>query len=590
MIRLLAALSLAALLLLLPAAVRAETHYLMLGSRVISLDHPPVIESEGRLYLTLALLDELGVTSAVTPSAETGAPAGTDAQDEQPGGHYDPDDSGDEAPAEEDVTGEQAPAAAVELLPLAEGLPPSQRRSYKLAEHTLAVAGGGPQPAVLIDGRAAAPGELRRLGGFDYLSEAGFASVGLALAYDALDDLYQVVGLIHRVDYLPAEAELQLGCLTPLEIEGVQVDEQRLTVLVEGGYLADTAGRDYGEDACLSKLGFKTQPDLGRSFIFVHQPRRTGFKVQSDPRVGFARLRFGNYFQVASYQQSSSGELAVAVQLGAPCAVEHQRLDGPPRVVVDFPGVVFEDATETIPVAIGSVQQIRIGRPQPGTVRVVLDLTEQADYRLLSTDDGARYYIQLLPPVSLMATASELRRGRVIMVDPGHGGSDPGAEGVLEGVWEAPVNLQISLYLVDALRELGYGVLLTRDRDRFVSLGARADYANQVLPYLFVSVHTNSMDDPDYQGIMTFHHPASVRGPRLAALIQEELLAATGAVDKRVRQANFFVLRETVVPSALVECGVLTNRYECELLTAPEYQRRLAGAIARGIDRYVTGR
>jgi len=168
-------------------------------------------------------------------------------------------------------------------------------------------------------------------------------------------------------------------------------------------------------------------------------------------------------------------------------------------------------------------------------VRVVLDLTERADYRLLSTDDGARYYIQLLPPVSLLATAGELRQGRVIMVDPGHGGSDPGAEGVLAGVWEAPVNLEISFYLVDALKDMGYGVLLTRDRDRFVSLGARADYANQVLPYLFVSVHTNSLDDPDYQGIMTFHHPASQRGPRLAALIQEELLKATGAVDKRVR-------------------------------------------------------
>jgi N-acetylmuramoyl-L-alanine amidase len=322
----------------------------------------------------------------------------------------------------------------------------------------------------------------------------------------------------------------------------------------------------------------------------MRQPRRTGFKVQADPSVGYARLRFGNYFQVASYQLSSSGGLSVTVQLGAPCEPRTQFLYDPPRLVVDFPGVVFEDATETIPVGRGSVEQIRIGRPETEVVRVVLDLTEHVDHRLLSTDDGARHYIQLLPPTPVAATsAAQLRRGRTVMIDPGHGGSDPGAPGVLPGVWEADVNLQVCGYLEAELKALGYEVLTTRQSNRFVSLGARADYANRVLPYIFVSVHSNSMEDPDYQGLMTFHHPASRYGPRLAALIQEEVLRATGAVDKNVRQANFFVLRETVMPSALVECGVLTNRSECARMIDPAYQQRVAQGIARGIDRYITG-
>ncbi|MBN2081752.1 N-acetylmuramoyl-L-alanine amidase [bacterium] len=579
----------------------AGTHYLMLGNKVVSFDHAPVVESGGTTYLTLALLDELGLAA---PNADETAqlpvqlpfdPAArivafqADSGAALPNEHYNPDDTGDEAPTEEDVGG-----SATELSPL----PPPKttaellagRRRYRLAGHTLDVAYGQTQPAVELDGGAVSSLDLLRHDGHDYLSDARYADVGLKLAFNAQEDLFQAVGLIHRVTCGNGADDLSLGCLTPVSVEGIQVDDQRITVIVEGGFLADTAGRDFPGDPYLTKVGFKSQPVLGRSFIFIHQPRRTGFNIQTDPDLGYARVRFGNYFQLASYQQSSSGDLSITIQLGAPCEPETQFLNNPPRLVADFPGVTFEDATKTIPVHSGSVEQIRVGRPQVGTVRVVLDLTEYVDYRLLSTDDGARHYIQLLPPTPVAATsASQFRRGRTIMIDPGHGGSDPGAEGVIDGVWEADINLEICRYLETELTQLGYQVLTTRDRDTFVSLGARADYANRVLPYVFVSVHNNSLDDPAYQGLMTFHHPASRRGPRLAQLIQEEVLRSTGAVDKNVRQANFFVLRETVVPSALVECGVLTNLEECRRLIDPTYQQRIAQGIARGIDRYVTG-
>jgi len=581
------------------AGAQTATHYLLLGSRVISLDHPPVIDVAGETYLSLALLDELGLrpsdnTATAATAAQFADPAARrvalllQAEGGLPPEHYNPDDTGGEAPGEKEVSGQ-----AIELAPAPEAAPAAPLagwQRYRLAQHTLDVASGGAAPAVELDGTALPPAALARFGEHDYLSAARFASVGLRLAYNAQEDLYQVVGLIHKIDSSAESRELTLRCLTPVSVEGVQVDDTSITAIVEGGFLADTAPRDFAGGGVITKLGFKTQPELGRSFLFIRQPRRTGFKVQSDPQVGFARLRFGNYFQVARYQLSSSGDLAVTVQLGAPCTPQLQYLTDPPRLVVDFPGVVFEDATETIPVGQGSVTQIRIGRPEPGTVRVVLDLTEHVDHRLLSKDDGARYYLQLLParPV-VAASASQLRRGRTVMIDPGHGGSDPGAPGVLPDVWEAAINLSICEYLEADLRQLGYEVLSTRQRDRFVSLGARADYANRVLPYIFVSVHSNSMEDPNYHGVMTFHHPASRYGPRLAALIQEEVLRATGATDKRVRQANFFVLRETVMPSALVECGVLTNREECALMIDPAYQQRIAQGIARGIDRYITG-
>lgn len=607
-----AGLLLAALLLAPPATVAAQasTHYLLLGSRVASFDHPPVIDAGGETYLSLALLDELGLRSADEGGAETGAatpaaPANAtqgfadplarrvalllqSPDSGLPPEHYSPSDDDEQAPGEDEVGGQ-----AVELAPLPQrppAAPAAGRVRYRLAGHVLDVASGTPQPAAELDGTALPATALLRYGGHDYLSSARFAGIGLRLAYNAQQDLYQVVGLIQRVDSGPDTRELTLGCLTPVSVEGVQVDDNSVTAIVEGGFLADTATREYPGGSVITKLGFKTQPELGRSFLFIRQPRRTGFLVQADPRVGYARLRFGNYFQVASYQLSSSGDLSVTMQLGAPCTPQLQYLTDPPRLVVDFPGVVYEDATETIPVGQGSVTQIRIGRPVPGTVRVVLDLTEHVDHRLLSKDDGARYYLQLLPARPVAATsAAQLRRGRTVMIDPGHGGSDPGAPGVLPDAWEAPINLAICEYLEADLRQLGYEVLSTRKSDRFVSLGARADYANRVLPYVFVSVHSNSMEDPDYHGVMTFHHPASRYGPRLAALIQEEVLRSTGATDKRVRQANFFVLRETVMPSALVECGVLTNREECAKMVDPAYQQRIAQGIARGIDRYITG-
>jgi len=542
--------ALAIVLALLGAALapaQAATYYLQLGTKVARFDHLPVIEAQGTTYITLALLDELGLGAtemAEEDSAESGLAA-----------------------AETGTSG---------------------WRNYRLAAHTLAVTDGA-APAVKLDGTALAARETYAYQGASYLSRAAYARAGFGLAYSALEGLYQVVGLIHQVDYSPEPPRLTVACLTPISVDWEQVDESRVTLMVEGGYLDDTTACQFAGDKCLDRIGFKSQPELGRSFIYLRQPRRTGFKVTCDPDVGYASVSFGSYFQLADFYKTSSGEIAVAVQLGAPCAVRHELLADPPRVVVDFPGVYHREATQQREVNIGSVERIRVGVPSEGTVRVVLDLSAPLDYRVLSDDDGARYYIQLLPRTPVVATAPQRRVGRTIMLDAGHGGSDPGAPGVVGNIYEAPLALAITLKLAEELSALGYNVINTRRDDRFVSLGERTDWANRELPYLFISIHCNWLEDPEFSGAMTFHHPASYQGPRLAQLIQQEMVRATGAVDKGVRKANFFVLRETVMPAALVECGFMSNRSECQRLMDSAYQRRIAQGIARGIDRFVTG-
>ncbi len=569
-----------ALSLLPDHSTAAPQYYLMLGSKVVAFDHPPVVEMNGANYLTSALLDELGL----------GNPTPTLGQDELPPGHYDPDEGigvGDLAP------GSQGDATEVSLIeaPPADSATPVRagRRRYKLVSHILDLSLPGSPAAAELDGKPLDSGVLVNAGGETYLAAESLSNLGLHLTFNSLDDLYQVVGLIHRVEYQKDRSAMVLHSLTPINLEGVQVDDRLVTLVAEGGFLAPTDPIDISGDPAVTRLGFKSQPQLGRSFIFVKQPRRTGFKIDAEQSVGYSRVRFGNYFQVATPQLTSSGEIALNIQLGAPTNARHELIADPWRLVVDFPGATFDDATLKIPVNKGVVERVRVGKPEPGTVRVVLDLKEKADYRILKKDNGARYYVQLLPYRKDLVTDTGRRRGRTIMIDPGHGGSDPGAEGAIRGVWEAQLNLEISELLRSELEGLGYKVISTRDRDRFVSLGSRADYANSALPFIFVSIHNNSHPSPEMRGVMTFHHPSSSSGPPLARLIQHELTAATGFVDKGIRQANFFVLRETAVPSVLVECGFLTNREECRSLTAPAKQLAIAQAVARGIDYYVTG-
>jgi N-acetylmuramoyl-L-alanine amidase len=224
----------------------------------------------------------------------------------------------------------------------------------------------------------------------------------------------------------------------------------------------------------------------------------------------------------------------------------------------------------------------------------------------MSTDGGARYYCQFLPPLGSTPSVPSLdeplqaepstpplnraraSRNRVIMIDAGHGGSDPGASGVIPGTHEKNLVLSMCMMLQEELEQMGYTVLQTRTSDRFVSLGARTDYANEVLPYIFVSLHCNSFTDPAMEGLLTFIHPAASQDSRrLAALVESEAALASGAVEKGVREANFFVLRETVMPSILIEAGFLTHRDECGRLCDPKYQGSMMRGVAKGIDRFI---
>ena len=182
-------------------------------------------------------------------------------------------------------------------------------------------------------------------------------------------------------------------------------------------------------------------------------------------------------------------------------------------------------------------------------------------------------------------------KGKVIVVDPGHGGSNPGA--VANNTREADNNLAVSLKLRDRLVSAGAKVILTRATDRTVapegsSLGeeleARVHLAEINNADLFVSIHSNSNPAANIAGAMTFYPNGT--SSALALEVEKNLIAETGAIDKGISPATFYVLRNTSMPSILVEMGFVTNSKEAALLATDSYRTKIASGIQKGIVNY----
>jgi N-acetylmuramoyl-L-alanine amidase len=139
---------------------------------------------------------------------------------------------------------------------------------------------------------------------------------------------------------------------------------------------------------------------------------------------------------------------------------------------------------------------------------------------------------------------------------------------------------------------MGYSVVYTRTTDVEIDLEPRVALAERVRGDVFVSLHANSVASRSstVSGIETYHAPGSTQGQRLASLVHQQIIAATGAVDRGVRSARFYVIRNTSMPAILVETGFVTNPSDAANLSNPTYQQRMAEAIARGVDQFLQGR
>jgi N-acetylmuramoyl-L-alanine amidase len=211
--------------------------------------------------------------------------------------------------------------------------------------------------------------------------------------------------------------------------------------------------------------------------------------------------------------------------------------------------------------------------------------------------------------VSVIAIASYLKYARqsvetlglstaskTIIIDPGHGGFDPGKKGI-NGADEKDINLKISLKLRDYLEQSGAVVIMTRSTDNDADgmdgvKHKRKDMAERKKIAeggdILVSIHQNSFTQPSVKGAQTFYHKESEQGKRLAHLIQKNIKEYADKENKREEKSNdnYYVLKTTQLPAVIVECGFLTNAEEERKLNAEEYQNIMAWSIYLGIVKY----
>lgn len=193
--------------------------------------------------------------------------------------------------------------------------------------------------------------------------------------------------------------------------------------------------------------------------------------------------------------------------------------------------------------------------------------------------------------------------GAVIVIDPGHGAPDGGAQGIKTEALEKDLNLSISQKLVEKLQNSGQAAILTREDDKGLyteesasirekkreDMKKRVSIANSPDTLFLVSIHMNHFTDPVYSGPQVFYQTGSAEGERLAECIRSAFLETIGPHCTRETKptGDLYLLRETRVPAVIVECGFLSNPGEDALLSDAEYQESLAEAIYKGINNFM---
>lgn len=207
---------------------------------------------------------------------------------------------------------------------------------------------------------------------------------------------------------------------------------------------------------------------------------------------------------------------------------------------------------------------------------------------------------------SALEPADIVLRSKIVVIDPGHGGAEPGSENKSLSILEKDLNLDVSVRLQKLLEENGFKVVLTRYNDRLVPLEDRSRIANRSNAGIFLSIHFNSASNDEASGIETYmltppesasSNDAAVGSDELSYSgnyfdhlnfelgyrIQSQLIADLQRVDRGIKKARFKVLKDLECPGLLVECGFLSHGKEAPLINTPVYRQKLAESLSHSL-------
>lgn len=334
----------------------------------------------------------------------------------------------------------------------------------------------------------------------------------------------------------------------------------------------------------------------------------------------------------------------IVVDLSEKTEFRADKLISPDRIFIDIMGSIakLENTSKQIRIDDGVIKTVRTAQFNQEIIRVVLDLYQQTKYELFSLVEPDRVVIDLFKSTEKLAVPATLPikpkeeavstptiiGERTVIIDPGHGGNDPGAIGPT-GLKESEVTLGIALYLEKFLKEAGIPTFLTRNKNEFISLENRTSFANQKNGFVFVSIHANSVLNhrPNAKGIETFvlsskyigasakdvadrENRASRTHPGVdtdlaliiadleesanikysldfAEIVQEKLVNYLKLENRGVKQAPFVVLKGANMVATIAEVAFISNPEEEKLLKNSEFLQKSAQALFEAIKYYI---
>ncbi len=189
-------------------------------------------------------------------------------------------------------------------------------------------------------------------------------------------------------------------------------------------------------------------------------------------------------------------------------------------------------------------------------------------------------------------------RNYTVVIDPGHGGTDPGSIGYKTKVKESDLNLKLSLMLKSKLESAGINVVMTRSSEKAMLEGAgrkwkkddmalRKEFIKNTRPNMVISLHQNSYTNHSLRGAQVFYDKTSEISKQIADFIQEQFKQDLDKSIKATSPGDYFMLKCSSAPSVIVECGFLSNAEDEKLLQDETYQNKIVDCIYKGIVKFL---